>query len=189
METFGELVVRLRGERHLTQARLADRAECDTDTIARVEQGRGSWFRRTAQAVYIALSEAKPLTIDDARAYFRLSSFQPAESIIERDMADGRIVPRHVNPPQMRLPQDIEDDVSRMLFTFGEARVRALLRTVNALAISQEPGPVTSERAPRVPGAVVLETSDPETGTAVTKYLPVDPPSTKPSASRKRKSG
>jgi transcriptional regulator with XRE-family HTH domain len=78
VESFAHLVSRLRRERGLTQADLADAAGCDQETIAKVEQGRArQWRPRTAHRVYEALSAVSPLSAEDAAAYTRSTKITP----------------------------------------------------------------------------------------------------------------
>jgi transcriptional regulator with XRE-family HTH domain len=70
MSEFGDLLQRLRRERGLTQSSLAEAAECDKDTVAKVEHGRAAnWRPGTARRIYDALSAAAPLTLAEARAF------------------------------------------------------------------------------------------------------------------------
>lgn len=65
------MVARLRQQRGLRQVDVAEAVGCDTQTIAKVEQGRGRWRPHIARAVYDVLSAASPLTAEEHAAYMR----------------------------------------------------------------------------------------------------------------------
>jgi transcriptional regulator with XRE-family HTH domain len=120
----------------MTQASLAERAGVDPVTIARVEQGRGpGWWRKTARAVFKALADHTPIDQADADRYFQLSKYNPKDDEVARAIAEGTITvgPRPVNPHPV--PEDLQDLLEKLVFSFGEAHVRALLRTLSSLSI------------------------------------------------------
>lgn len=186
MNVLGQLVARLREERNLTQAMLAARADVDVETIGRFEQGRGpGWSRKTARSVFRALSDSAPIEKRDADRYFELSKFKPDDDAVQQAIAAGSIVTGPKLLKAMSVPDDLRDLVSKMIFSFGEARVRALLRAALAFAIEEEPAV-----AGGAVSAVAIELSDPETGARLRKYIPAQPTPPPPAAtSRRNKTG
>lgn len=161
METLGELVARLREDRGLTQSALADRAGVDPVTIARVEQGRGpGWWRKTARAVFRALASHKPLSEPEAALYFRLSKFNPREDERQQAVAEGLIGSAASSLPPPPVADDLQDMLGKMVYSFGEHRTRALMRTMLTLAIGSEPSS-SAHAVPPPPGSIAIESDSP----------------------------
>lgn len=202
METLGELVARLREERGLTQAQLADRSGVDVVTIARVEQNRGpGWWRKTARAVFRALASHTPIHDLDAQKYFQLTKYNPKDDEVQRAIAEGEISVGESHRSLKPIPSDLTDLLSKMLYSFGEARTRALMRTVLSLAINSEPatdeprsaqmkttGSLPTQLPPPPAGSIAVDSPDTP---GLRKYIPTSSseprvPGQKP---RRRKSG
>lgn len=139
-EVLGALVARLREERGLTQRQLANRATCDPETIARVEQGRGRWNRRTARAVYFALRKAQKISPQDAIAYLK------GTGLVSQD-AEG--IPDHLAPAsspadsRSQSRETAHEFLDRLLDRHGAQQVLTLLRAVLTMSrhAAQHPPP------------------------------------------------
>lgn len=65
VDNLGSLIRALRTERGLTQRELAVAAGIHEETIAKVEQGRGTWKLSTGRLIFEALARAAPLSTSD----------------------------------------------------------------------------------------------------------------------------
>lgn len=69
VEALPQLVKRLRIERGLSQRDLADRAGYHDEILGRVEQGRGNFSARSAEAMLTALADYRPVTPQEAHDF------------------------------------------------------------------------------------------------------------------------
>lgn len=158
MRTFGALVAHLRDRRVLTQKELADAVGVDPNTIARTEQDKGSWYRRTSLAVFEYLGRKLPLTPEEAAEYLEGAGLSPdmarppfVASRIDRDIAaedSGLPVPSDQTSREMR---EVQRALNRLLDALGPA---AAAKVMDAVADARSPSPPT--HAPPPPRRVTV---------------------------------
>lgn len=168
--TFGELVATLRAQRGLTQDELGRRVGVDRNTIARTEQDKGTWYRRTALAIFEELGRILPLAPEEAAVFLQATELDPGlarppfvQSRIDRDIEAedrGERVPSDPTSVEMRT---VHRALLRLLDALGPAETTRLLDTATNAANAARPAPakplarqLTVVEPPRVPfpGAV-----------------------------------
>lgn len=147
MRTFGALVAHLRDRRVKTQKEVADAVGVDPNTIARAEQDKGMWYRRTSLAVFEYLGGLIKLTPEEALEYIEATGLSPdlihddryvSSSTLRRHIAAedaGQPVP---NDPTSREMREVHRALSRVLEALGPAKATKLL---DAVADAQNPAP------------------------------------------------
>lgn len=173
--TFGELVSTLRAQRGLTQDELGRRVGVDRNTIARTEQDKGTWYRRTALAIFEELGRILPLAPEEAAVFLQATELDPGlarppfvQSRIDRDIeAEDRGQPVPSDPTSVEMRQ-AHRALLRLLDALGPTETTRLLDTAadaaNAARVARAPPSahppprqVTVVEPPKVPFPGAIE--------------------------------
>lgn len=122
---------RLRTQRGLTQAALAERVGCDLENIARVEQGRGKWSEPTAELVIRALHAKIPVAYNVIVEFAALTGLDPgiADVLHQEGLTTDRIA-------RIR----VESILHQLIDAVGVETAEQLLVSALAVSTASRPG-------------------------------------------------
>lgn len=181
------LIVEMRAERGITQRTLSDLAGVDSETIARVEQGRGVPYQRNALAIFAAMARLHPPTNDQIARFASLTTF--SEAVVRQTIgtADPVRTAPFRPPPEVAPVRRVQtaDELLRgsahrwidaMLDQLGPGHVLPMLQGL-ATGVGVSLPPIQLPAAPSRAPMTVVHPPRLEEGHIVQEFAPATPPS------------